>query len=203
MISAKTKKFKYFYFVDAQNFTEHSITIISFVTLVTFHVQVMMLKVAKSYKLIMVSKIQRKFFCAFKVKGFLEIKLKILRSLEIKENYYSSEGMITNPLVTSNESLWAPSNLVVELKVEPESVETTPDAPLNVSIQEKELFLQSVFDHVNSSFPELVLTIAVDGNSSSPVLTIMQKNYPLFGLTSRIQVVIQYKCYTTTVLMKA
>ena len=82
---------------------------------------------------------------------------------------------IPNPLVTSNESLAAPSNPVVELEVEPESVETTPDAPMTVSIQEKELFLQSVFDHVRSSFLELALTMAVDGSSGSPVLT-MQKN---------------------------
>ena len=61
---------------------------------------------------------------------------------------------ITNPLVTSNESLSAPSNPVVK----PESVETTPDVPLTVSIQEKELFLHSVFDHVSCSFPELTLT---------------------------------------------
>ena len=111
---------------------------------------------------------------------------------------------IPNPLVTSNESLAAPSNPVVELDVEPESVETTPDAPLTVSIQE-ELFLQSVFDHVSSSFPELALTMAVNGCSGSPVSTITQKklfNHPPFGLTSHIQVVIQYKCYTASVLMK-
>ena len=89
---------------------------------------------------------------------------------------------------------------MVELKVEPESVETTPDAPLNVSIQEKELFLQSAFDHVNSSFPELALTIAVDGNSGSPVLTIMQKNlssvWPNFTYSSCYSVqMLHYKCF--------
>ena len=112
---------------------------------------------------------------------------------------------IPNPLVTSNESLAAPSNPVVELKVEPESVETTPDAPLTVSMQEEELFLLSVFDHVSSSFPELALTMAVNGSSGSSVLTITQKklfNHPPFGLTSHIQVVIQYKCYTASVLMR-
>ena len=48
--------------------------------------------------------------------------------------------------------------------------------------------------------------MVVDSSSGSPVLTITQKNlfnHPPFGLTSRIQVVIQYKSYTASVLMRA
>ena len=52
---------------------------------------------------------------------------------------------IINPLVTSSEFLSAPSDTLVK----PNHAETTPDAPLTVSTQEKESFLQSVFDHVS------------------------------------------------------
>ena len=62
-----------------------------------------------------------------------------------------------------------------------------------------------MFDHVSHSFPELALTMAVDSSSGSPVLTITQKNllnHPPFGLTSRIQVIVQYTSYTASVLMR-
>ena len=83
---------------------------------------------------------------------------------------------IPNPLVTSNESLSASSNPVIEPEFKPETVETTLDAPLTVSLQEK-IVLHSMVDHISSSnFPELALAIAVNGSSSSPVLTITRKN---------------------------
>ena len=95
----------------------------------------------------------------------------------------------------------APSSSLVE----PGLIETTCDAPLSVSTQEEESFLQSMFDHVNRSFSELALTMAVDSSSDSPVLTITKKNlfnHPPFGLTSHIQVIVQHTSYTASVLMR-
>ena len=95
----------------------------------------------------------------------------------------------------------APSNPLVQ----PAHVEAACDAPLQtVSSQEEESFLQSVFERISVCFPELVLTMAVN-SSGSPVLTITQRNlfdHPPFGLTSHIQVVVQYSSYTASVLMR-
>ena len=53
---------------------------------------------------------------------------------------------------SDNELLLAPSSPLVQ----PARVETVCDAPLlTVSTQEEELFLQSVLERVNCSFPEL------------------------------------------------
>ena len=86
-------------------------------------------------------------------------------------------------------------------------VEKSSDAPPTaVSLIVQRLFLQNVFDSASYNFPELAFTMAVEaGNSSAPVLTITQKNlytHPPFGLTSRIQVAVQYKNYTASVLMR-
>ena len=92
----------------------------------------------------------------------------------------------------------APSNPLVQ----PEAACAAPRQ--TVSSQEEESFLQSVFEHVSVCFPELALTMAVN-SSGSPVLTITQKNlfnHPPFGLTSHIQVVVQYSSYTASVLMR-
>ena len=104
-------------------------------------------------------------------------------------------------VVANYELLSAPSSSLVE----PGRVEITCDAPLSISTQEKESFLQSLCDHISCSFPELALTMAVDSSSGSPVLTITQKNlfnHPPFGLTSRIQVIVQYTSCTASVLMR-
>ena len=81
---------------------------------------------------------------------------------EVTEEF--SEDII-NPLVTSSELLSAPSDTLVK----PNRAETTPDALLTVSTQEKESFLQSAFDHASCRFSELALTMAVDSSSGSPV----------------------------------
>ena len=111
---------------------------------------------------------------------------------EVTEEF---SGDIINSLAADNELLSAPSGPLVRSS----DVGTACYAPLQtVSTQEEESFLQSVFERVSCSFPELALTMA-DNTSGSPVLTITQKNlcnHPPFGLTSRIQVVVQYTSYT-------
>ena len=89
-----------------------------------------------------------------------------------------------------------------------QSTSTTPvttNECTTISNADQLIFLQTIFDGISSHFPELAFTMAHEGNSNVPVLMIAQKNlfhHPSFGLTSRIQLTVQYKKYTAYVLMQ-
>ena len=75
----------------------------------------------------------------------------------------------------------------------------------SVSLIEQQQFLQAIFDGVSNRFHELSFTMACNGNSGAPVLTITHKHlfsHPPLGLISRIQVTIEYKKYSVLVLLR-
>ena len=74
-----------------------------------------------------------------------------------------------------------------------------------VSLIEQQQFLQAIFDGVCNCFPELSFTMACNGNSGAPVLTVTQKHlfsHPPLHLISRIQVTIGYNKYSVFVLLR-
>ena len=73
-----------------------------------------------------------------------------------------------------------------------------------VFLIEQQQFLQSIFDGVSTRFPDLSFTMARDGKSSAPVLTVTQKDlfcHPPFVLISRVRLTIEYKKYSVFVLL--
>ena len=71
---------------------------------------------------------------------------------------------------------------------------------------EKQQYLQNIVDSVSGHFPELAFILAFDGRDKSvPILKIFQKSHfshPPHGMTSRVQITVQYKSYSIYVLMR-
>jgi len=80
--------------------------------------------------------------------------------------------------------------------------------PVDVEVQEK--FLNELRDCLHARYPELLFSMAsgkMDGVSTVdiPVMLIAQKtlhHHPPYGLVSRVQVTVQYKVYTISMLMR-
>jgi len=106
------------------------------------------------------------------------------------------QGMLDDAAVNSSIETESPRSTCIAATIQ------HPTA--SVSLVEQQLFLQMIFGGVSFHFPELSFTMARDGNSNAPILTITQKdlfNHPPLGMISRVHVTIEYKKYSVFVLL--